>query len=189
MLAAGMEQGDLLHVVGTTQVLAAIVENPRPDPRRLTRLLGVGTAFVQVTHNPVGGAALDWLRQLCFRDLDEQEFYERTVPQALEHETIVCLDPPFLGGGRLEIEAHRAAFRNLNLAADRLDLLAALLHEMRRQHGKALEALGAGERFRRIFLTGGGADVVRKLIPPYADASLHVLEEGSLLGITRLFKA
>lgn len=187
MLAAGMGKGDLLHTVGTTQVLAAIVDHPRPDPRRLTRLLGVGPALIQVTHNPVGGVALDWLRELCFRDQTAEQFFARTVPEAVERKTLVTLDPPFLGGDRLEIEAHRAAFRDLTLATDRLDLLAALLQEMRRQHEKALTALGAGDRFRRIFLTGGGVDVVRRLIPRYADAAVQIVEEGSLRGVARLF--
>ena len=188
MLAVGMGQGDLLHAVGTTQVLAAIVAAPRPAPRRLTRLLGVGPAFVHVTHNPVGGVALDWLRELCFRDQPATEFYERTVPQALERRTTVVLDPPYLGGDRLEIEAHRAAFRNLTVAADRLDLLAALLQEMRRQHAWALAALGAGESFRRVFVTGGGAEVIHRLIPPYAGATTHFLERASLRGVARLFR-
>ena len=48
-------------------------------------------------------------------------------------------------------------------------------------------ALGLGERFQRIFLTGGGAEVVRSLIPEYASAAVHMLEEGSLRGVARLF--
>jgi sugar (pentulose or hexulose) kinase len=187
MLAGGMVPGDLLHIVGTTQAVAALVDRPQPDPQRLVRQLGVGDAYIHATHNPIGGAALGWLRELCFCEQSEQEFYEHTVPDALDRRTIVTLDPPYLGGDRLEIEAHRAAFRNLTLAADRLDLLAALLQEMRRQHRKALAALGAGENFRRIFLTGGGTEIVRRLIPEYATASLSVLEEGSLQGIARLF--
>src|SRR5262249_20265975 len=50
MLAAEIKPGDLLHVVGTTQVLAAFAE-PSPHPRRLVRPLGVGDAFIHVTHN------------------------------------------------------------------------------------------------------------------------------------------
>ena len=188
MLAAGMGPGDLLHTVGTTQVVAALTDSPRPDPRRLTRPLGVGRAFLHVTHNPVGGAALGWLRELCFRDQGEQEFYERTVPAAEKHLTRVTLDPPFLGGDRLEIEAHRAAFRDLTLATDRLELLAAVLEAMRQQHRKALAALGMGEQFRRVILTGGGAEVVRRLIPEYAGAAVQVLEEGALRGVARLFQ-
>jgi xylulokinase len=189
MLAAGVKLGDVLHVVGTTQVLAALTANPQPSPQRVTRRLGVGPEFIHVTHNPVGGVALDWLHELCFRDQDAHLFYERTVPEALSRETRVTLDPPYLGGDRLEIEAHRAAFRDLSLTTDRLDLLAALLEAMRRRHREAVAALGMGERFQRIFLTGGGAEVVRRLIPEYGSAMVHPLEEGSLRGVARLFQS
>jgi xylulokinase len=188
MLAAGMGSGDLLHVVGTTQVLAGFTDNPQPSPQRLTRQLGVGQAFIHVTHNPVGGAALDWLHHLCFRDQSSHTFYEHTVPEAMCRQTIVTLDPPFLGGDRLEIEAHRAAFRDLTVTTDRLDLAAALLQAMQRRHREALAALGRGERFQRVFLTGGGAEVVRRLLPEYAGAAVHWLEEGSLRGVARLFQ-
>jgi sugar (pentulose or hexulose) kinase len=187
MLAAGIGPSDLLHVVGTTQVLAAFASRPRPDPHRLTRQLGVGEAYIHVTHNPVGGAALDWLRELCFRDQSEADFYARWVPLARERPTRVSLDPPFLGGDRLEIEAHRAAFRDLTLACDRLDLLAAVLQAMIRGHRRALADLGVESRFERVFLTGGGADVVRQLIPEYGSENVQPLEEGSLRGVARLF--
>jgi xylulokinase len=187
MLAAGMEVGDLLHNVGTTQVLATRTRHPQPGPQRLTRQLGVGTAFIHVTHNPVGGAALDWLRELCFRELSKDEFYGQAVPAAEERLTSVALDPPYLGGDRLEIEAHQAGFRNLVLTTDRLDLLAAVLQAMREQHRRALANLGVSPPFRRIFLTGGGADVVQRLVPEYTGAAVHRLEEGSLRGVARLF--
>jgi xylulokinase len=187
MLAAGMGLGDLLHTVGTTQVIATLTDHPKPDPRRLTRLLGVGEAFIHVTHNPVGGAALGWLHELCFRDQTEQAFYEHTIPEAEKRSTRVCLDPPFLGGDRLEIEAHRAAFRELTLATDRLDLLAATLEALRQQHRKALAALGIGEPLRRVILTGGGAEILHQLIPEYAAATVQILDEGTLRGVARLF--
>jgi xylulokinase len=188
MLAAGMGPGDLLHVVGTTQVLAAFTDHPQPSPQRLTRHLGVGSAFIHVTHNPVGGAALDWLHHLCFRDQSPHTFYEHTIPDAMRRTSTVTLDPPYLGGDRLEIEAHRAGFRDLTLGTDRLDLAAALLEAMRRRHREALTALGVGEQFARIFLTGGGAAVVRQLLPEYAGPAVHMLEEGSLRGVARLFQ-
>ncbi len=188
MLAAGMRPGDLLHSVGTTQVLAALAPQPRPAPERLIHLLGVGEGYIHVTHNPVGGAALEWLHRLCFRDQAAAEFYEKTIPEALGHKTRVTLDPPYLGGDRLEIEAHRAAFRDLTVTTDRLELLAAVLEAMVQQHRKAVAHLGLGERFGRVFLTGGGAEVVRRLLPEYAGAEVRELEEGSLLGVARLFQ-
>jgi xylulokinase len=187
MLAADMHPGDLLHEVGTTQVLSVLTDAPKPSPQRLTRLLGVGAAFIHVTHNPVGGVALEWIRNLCFGEQSEQEFFERTIPAAMGRRTRVTLDPPFLGGDRLEIEAHRAAFRDLELTTDRLDLLAAVLEAMARRHRTAVAALGVGDRFERIFLTGGGAAVVRALLPSYQAANVHLIEEGSLRGVARLF--
>ncbi|MGE3807840.1 MAG: FGGY-family carbohydrate kinase [Gemmataceae bacterium] len=188
ILAANMKEGDLLHVMGTTQVLAGLTTKPVPSVKRLTRLLGVGDAFVHVTHNPVGGAALDWLHQLCFREQDEEEFFDSTIPAALERSTRVALEPPFLGGDRLEIEASRAAFRNLTLASNRDDLLAAVLTAMRKGQRDAIAQLGLGESFRTIHLTGGGAELVQQLLPEYQGANVHAFEEGSLLGVACLFR-
>jgi sugar (pentulose or hexulose) kinase len=187
VLAAGMGPGDLLHLDGATQTLAALTDHPQPAPQRLTRRLGVGRQFLHETCNPVGGLALDWLHGLCFRDQTAAEFYERTIPAVRDRQTRVTLDPAFVGGDRLEIEAHRAAFRDLTLATDRLDLLAALLEAMRRKHREALAALGLGERFGRIFLAGERAAVVQQLLPGYAGA-VQRLEEGSLRGMARLFR-
>ena len=187
MLAAGMEPGDLLHELGTTQVLAALTDKPVPSPRHLTRLLGVGQRYVHVTHNPVGGVALDWLHELCFRDQTKADYYANTIPRAMEHATRVTLDPPFLGGDRLEIEAHRASFRDLELTTDRLDLLAALLGAMVSRHREAMAALGQGNTFRRIFLSGGGADLLRRLLPDYQAADVNEIDEASLRGVAKLF--
>ena len=45
MLAARLRPGELMHEVGTTQVLATLAEKPTPSPRKLTRLFGVGMAL------------------------------------------------------------------------------------------------------------------------------------------------
>ena len=188
-LAAGMRPGDLLHMVGATQILAAIPERPAADARRITHHLGVGDAFLHVTHNPVGAEALDWLHRLCFADQPREQFFTRTIEEALVHETRVTLDPPHLAGDQLEIEAQRAAFRDLTLTTDRLDLLAALLREMQRQHRKAVEALGVGERFNRVLLAGEGADLVKRLLQEYRTATIESLEDGPLRGVAALFRA
>jgi xylulokinase len=187
MLAANLKAGEILHSVGTTQVLALLRDLPQPSPRKLTRQLGVGQTFVEVVHNPVGGAALDWLHQLCFREQSDQEFFERTVPAAEKRSTRVLLDPPFLGGDRLEIEACRASFRDVTLATDRLELLAAVLQAMARHHRAALQTLGVEQRGQRIVLTGGGAAVVRPLLPEYDTPRVEMVEEASLRGVARLF--
>ncbi len=188
MLAAGMKCGDLLHVVGTTQVLASVCPSPVPSPKRLTRFFGIGMDFVHVTHNPVGGVALEWIHKLCFCEQSNHFFYDQTVPMALHRSTKVTLDPPFLGGDRLEIEGKLAGFRNLELSTERMDLLTAVLHAMLEKHREALANLGMGEKFDRVFLTGGGAEIVEKLVPEYRGKTIHRVEEGSLRGVVHLFR-
>lgn len=188
MLAAGVGPRDILHSVGTTQVLGVLTDSPQPDPRRLTRLFGVGGAFAYVAHNPVGGAALEWVHQLCFHDHADDEFYGHTIPAAAGRTTEVELEPPYLGGDRLEIEPRVASFTNLTLGVERHDLLTAVLVAMRRGHRQAMAALGRdAAAVDRVFLTGGGADTVRLLLPEYASARVHPIDEGSMRGVARLF--
>jgi xylulokinase len=189
MLAARMEPGDLLHVVGATQALAALTDRPASAPRRWTRRLGVSPRFMHVTHNPVGIEALAWLRTLCFREQSEDEFYGSTIPRARERMPRVSLDPPFLAGDCLEIEACRAAIRDLELTTDRLDLLAAVLGAMIKRHRETVENLGVGASFRRIFLAGAGAERVPRILPDYETATIETLSDGALRGVARLFAA
>lgn len=187
MLAAGMEVGDMLHSVGTTQVLAVLVDDPRPDPRRLTRMYGVGDRYVYVAHNPVGGSALHWIHQLCFRDQSDEQFYKHTLPDAVKRDTEVVLQPAFLGGDRLQIEPMRAAFRELTLGTHREDVLAALLEAMREGHRAAYAALELPQPPKRVILTGGGADLMRVLLPEYESMAIETIDEGAVRGVAKLF--
>src|SRR5262249_10928434 len=58
-LASGMGPYDLLHVTGPMQTLAALAGQAEPDARRLTQMLGVGSAYLRVGYNPVGSFALE----------------------------------------------------------------------------------------------------------------------------------
>lgn len=187
-LAVGLQPGELLHVVGTTQVLAAIPTEPRPALHRLTRPLGVGRQFLHVTHNPVGGVALDWLHELCFRDQPVSDYYGKTVPAALSWQPHgVRLEPFFLGGDRLEVAARTASFQGLHLQTDRMDLLAALLQGMLAGHRLALAQLELNATPTRVFLSGGGAEIVRGLVPEYGQIPVEQPEQASLRGVARLF--
>jgi xylulokinase len=187
MIAADIQLGDMYHSVGTTQVLAALTDEPMPAINRLTRHFGVGTHFVQVAHNPVGGVALTWLRQLCFSELTEAEFFSNVLPQALQRNSAVRLDPPFLGGDRLQIEECRAAWIGLTLDTDRIDLVSAVLQAMRQGHDDAQQSLGLDRPFRRVVIAGGGADLVRRLIAKYDGADVKVVHDGAVRGAAKLF--
>ena len=188
MLAARMLPGDQFITIGTTTVLTRFVNRPKPDPRRLTRRFGVGPSYIYAAHNPVGGAALKWLHQLCYRDQTSDEFHKQTIPRVARRNTEVLLDPPFLGGDRLEIESRRAAFRELTLATDRDDLLAATLTTMRDGHLAAFAALDwETPPTGKFFLTGGALDTLKIILPELANADIQTIEEGALHGVARLF--
>ena len=187
MLALDMKPGDLLHVEGNTQLLAMMVDAPRPGPRRFTRQLGVGDKFIYLTHNPMSGVALDWIKDLCFRDQSQEEFFTRTIAEARERKTRIHLDPPCLAGAPMEIEARRGALRDLELTGDRLDVLAGLLSTLTFRHQEALAALDQTGPVRRVFLTGAGARRITPLLPAYQNAEVQEFENGSLFGIAQLF--
>lgn len=189
MLAAGLGPGDLLQIVGSPGVLAGMTDTPKPNATRLTSLVGLGKAFMHVAFNPLGAAALDWLRRLCFQEQSDREFHEQTIPAAQDRSARATLDPPFLDGDRLEIEAHRAAFRDLTLASDRLDLLAALIEALRRRQRQAIVDLGLGERFQRVVVTGDGQEAVRHLLPAYPVERVQSIDEASLRGAAQWFRA
>ena len=90
---------------------AVLTDAPKPSPHCLTFRLGVGPRFVRVAFNPLGERAVEWLRKLCFRELTEQEFFGKVVPEARQRSTRVSLDPPFLATDCLAIEASRASSR------------------------------------------------------------------------------
>jgi sugar (pentulose or hexulose) kinase len=185
MLALNMKPGDLLHLEGNTQLLVVLANAPRPDSRRFTRQFSSGEKFVYVTYNPLGNAALDWIKRLCFREQSEEEFFTRTIAEAQARSTRVQFDPPFLAGDPLEIEARRASIRDLELTSDRLDVLAGFLSALSRRHQEALTALDHIGPLGHVFWTGPGVQRIKPLL--YPKAEVQEFDNGSLFGIARLF--
>jgi hypothetical protein len=87
----------------------------------------------------------------------------------------------------LEIEAHRAAFRDLTLPAERLDLLAAVVQAMLRGHQRAIEALSKEGKWHRVVMSGVGTERVQGLLPDYREKSIELLVDGALKGVAKLF--
>jgi sugar (pentulose or hexulose) kinase len=185
--AAEMKPWDLLHDLGDPQRLIVRVEKPRADGRRLISRFGLGKGFLETAFNPIGPRALRWLHALCFRDQSEEEFRERTIPQAMETETRVAFDPPFLTGDSLCISANRAAFRDLTIAADRMDLLASLLSEMRRRHELAIQTLKRDVPIQRILVRSDDAEFMMGLLPYSRQLPIQRIEAEPLTAICRLF--
>jgi xylulokinase len=189
-LASRLTPGELLRLDGATQVLACITDQPAADGRRRVLRLGFGAAFLNVAQNPLGAAALEWVRRLCFSEQDEAEFYDRTISSVRDRKPRVRLDPPFLDGDALGIEACRGALRDLELRSDRLDVLAAVLAALTERQREAVAALGMSTPPRRIVLLAENARRSEKLLFDATSSMVeHAEDTAALRGIARLFEA
>ena len=77
MLLAGAKTGQLLNVIGATDVLALCTDRPKPHERLLTRALGVGKKWISVSTIASAGSTLEWARHVLFRDLAASAFFQR----------------------------------------------------------------------------------------------------------------
>jgi sugar (pentulose or hexulose) kinase len=189
-LAAGMRSGDLLDIGGAgADLLVALADKPASDLERRTRLLGVDDTFLYVSDDPAGPRALEWIRGVAFQDQSLEQFTRQTIATAMNRRTPVTLEPANLCGDDLEIELHRASLRNLTIATDRIDLLAAVLNSVRDQHLRARANVGIREKSGRLFFADDTLQDFRIHLPGYAQSDVVDLQDAALRGIARLFAA
>ncbi|WP_428940476.1 xylulokinase [Fontivita pretiosa] len=167
-LLAGARPGQLVNVVGSTDVLALCTDKPRPHERLLTRALGVGGLWLSVGTIAAAGSSLEWARQQLFPDLDDQRFY-RMVQQlaaTAERARDGVEFEPYLAGDRCSLEQRQGAFRGLTLASTRRQLLAAIIDALARASAVRLDLLrAAGTRLRReILVSGGGSRALSRVM-------------------------
>jgi sugar (pentulose or hexulose) kinase len=101
ILLAGGNSGQLVNVVGTTDVLALCTDHPRPHERLLTRALGTGGKWLCVGTIAAAGSSLVWARQQLFPELSESQFFKLVKKLSKDRESRgdVWFDP-YLAGER-----------------------------------------------------------------------------------------
>ncbi|HWP41485.1 MAG TPA: FGGY family carbohydrate kinase, partial [Tepidisphaeraceae bacterium] len=159
-LLAGARPGQLVNVVGSTDVLALCTDRPRPHERLLTRALGVGRLWLSVGTIAAAGSSLVWAWQQLFADLDQKRFYrlvQQLAARADQARGSVEFEP-YLAGDRCAVQQRRGAFTGLTLASTRRQLLAAIIDALARASARRLELLRAtGTRIgREVLVSGGG---------------------------------
>lgn len=187
LLAAGLRDGRLVNVVGSTDVLMLCVGQsktgfaPRADPGLLTRAVGIrGQWWVQAATLASLGSSLHWAKQNLFPDLSDSDFaltLRRAAREAIARpcgtqDSVVF--QPWLSGDRLDIVQRTAAFTGLRLGTGRFEMLAAMLRSLADAGAARMHALLAARRGRPVLrrvLISGGVDpavtaVLRKRWPP-----------------------
>lgn len=164
MLLGPARPGQLLDVVGSTDVLALCTDRPRPHERLLTRALGVNPKlWMSVSTIAAAGSSLLWAREQLFRDLSIDAFRSlvlRLSRRSKSNESSEVTFDPYLAGERASIEQRTAAFNGLTLATTREDMLAAVIESLARASADRLTLFDKqGVKMRReVIVSGGAAD-------------------------------
>jgi sugar (pentulose or hexulose) kinase len=157
VLLRGAKPGQLLNVAGSTDVLALCTNHPRPDAKLLTRALGVGRRWMQVSTLAAAGTTFNWVNYELFVEMSTQQFYKLMDQLAAKPLETSARFEPYLAGERTSIEQRTGAFTGITLATTRQQLLGAVVEAMAEASAARLPLLKkTGTRIRPDVLLSGG---------------------------------
>jgi xylulokinase len=167
MLLAGAKCGQLLNVVGSTDVLALCTEKPRPHEKLLTRAFGIGKKWVAVSTLAASGSALSWAKDQLYSEISTEKFFDLVDEIGRDKDATdgVSFDP-YLAGDRAAIEQTRGAFTGLTLSTTRRQMLAAIIHALADASAKRLALFSEmyPKPSRTVIVSGGVANAVDDLM-------------------------
>jgi xylulokinase len=166
LLLGGAKPGQLLNVCGSTDVLALCTDHPKPHEQLLTRAVGVGRRWVQVSTIAAAGASLTWAHREFFSDLPVSKFNRLIHQLAASPLQSPVRFEPYLAGDRTAIEQLSASFTGLNLSTNRNHLLGAIIKALAAASAARIPLLEAtGTRIHHdVLLSGGLADELAKVL-------------------------
>jgi xylulokinase len=185
------EPGLLVNSVGSTDVLAMLIDRPKPAPRLLTRALGVGRHWVAVATLASVGTTLAWAQRILFPDLVSADFHALIKQIGTDGDSQGVRFRPYLAGDRSTLNQPRGGFSGLTLATTREHLLAAVLDGLAVASAARVPLLAEVRSPRPIvFVTGGAAaDVLYRdwSGPPNGgDWTRRPISEATLAGVAAL---
>jgi len=185
-LGAGvLENGQILNISGSGELLAICLDRPIPDEKYYLRnhpLPNRWIAFDLTT----GGFALEWFWSQFCREMREEEFYDSYLAGILKEErrtTVKFL--PHLAGDRTSLQQKKASFSGLTLATRREDCLYAVSEAILDRTRTLLKKMARKTKLdTTIYLTGGRAneallDYKRRRLPGF---EIVVKEDCALYG-------
>ena len=168
MLLAGAKTGQLLNVIGATDVLALCTDRPKPHERLLTRALGVGKKWISVSTIASAGSTLEWARHVLFRDLAASAFFQRVGNLANKSMESTVRFEPYLAGERISVDQRCGAFVNLSLSTTRNQMLQAVIESLATASAQRIALLqeANSNSSRNVVLSGGAqralADILHR---------------------------
>ena len=157
LLLRGAVSGQLLNVCGSTDVLALCTGHPKPSDNLLTRAVGMGRNWMQVSTVAAAGSAVAWANHQLFPELSEKSFHALVKKLAKKPVDSALCFAPYLAGDRTSLDQKTASFTGLTLATDRYQMLGAIVESIAQASARRLPLLRAtGTPMHPDVLLSGG---------------------------------
>jgi len=161
-LGAGvLENGQILNITGSGELIAICLNRPLPDEKYYLRTHPLPNRWLMFDLT-TSGFALEWFRSQFCKELDEKEFYESYLEKVLREKKRSSVKfHPHLAGDRTSLIQKKASFTGLTLSTSRDDCLYAVMEAISGRTEKTLNEMAKRiELDKVISLTGGGANEV-----------------------------
>lgn len=186
-----VSHGDIMDVTGTTEMVVVCMDKPLVSSRHNLKNHVLPNRWNAMFALNTGGKAIEWAYTQFFRDMDENYFYERLIPQVVAGDRKnIPVFSPYLTGDRYSLRSKTASFTRITLNTTREDMLLAVIHGVVSKVKGFLTLMEENvELSKTVNVTGGGAEVLlackEKMIRGY---TFRKVESGSLLGTARMAK-
>ncbi|MDI3525672.1 MAG: xylulokinase [Candidatus Atribacteria bacterium] len=154
--AGATEEGQILNISGSNEIITVTLEKPLPHEKVYLRTHAVRNRWLLLAIT-VGGGALEWFRREFYREMSREEFYEKHFPEVVKRAGKPRVRfYPYLAGDRHSINQRRARFSNLTLDTTREEMLCALLFGIFEPINLVLSIYRNQVKFKKeVALTGG----------------------------------
>ncbi|MHB1315433.1 MAG: FGGY-family carbohydrate kinase [Christensenellales bacterium] len=186
-----VEEGSILNISGSNEILAIATDRPIPHPKILLRTHVIPGKWLPFAIT-IGGGALEWLRKEFYREMESNKFYNEYFPRYVSerfNKDSGVVFTPYLAGDRHSIEQKKASISGLTLESSRDDILGALLLGMFEPIQICLNAYRDVVTFKKdVCLTGGMVNPAylefKKRI--FQEFTFHFMDECPTIGSAKL---
>jgi sugar (pentulose or hexulose) kinase len=200
-LSVGLsEEGKIVDIMGTCEILTTCLATPIPSPRHNIRAHVVPGRWITMFVLNTGGEAFKWFADVFCPNMSLDTFFKEFLPETLkkfldrENKGEVLDLPrflPYLSGDRYSVENIWASIANLHLSHNREDILVGMVKTSMELTGEHVKELSEKVKLSdEIILTGGAIN------PVFIEAKRHwmgkfkyvIREQSSLQGCAILGK-
>ncbi len=157
-LGAGVvESGQMLNIVGSSEIFVICMDKPLPDEKYNLRQHAVADRWLMLVIT-TAGFTLEWFRKQFCREMGKDEFYQTYLPRVLQRgEDNAVRFRAYLVGDRTSFTKKKGSLSGLTLATTREECLLAIVKGSMVPMKRALDKC---RRFMElsdtVILTGGG---------------------------------